>query len=68
MLPLLLWSFCDRSHCSYARPGLKNVHAGMHIADSDDFIDIHMIMAANLRQLIGEGDVDRAEEIGRAHV
>ena len=48
---------------AYAGARLKDIHAGVHIADADDLIDVHLLMAANARKLIGKGDVDRAERV-----
>ena len=46
-----------------ARTRLQNVYARMHIADLDDFIDIHVVMAADLRQLVCKGNIDCTESI-----
>ena len=35
----------------------------MHIADFDDLIDIHVVMAADLRQLICKSNIDCTEGI-----
>ena len=47
-------------------PGeVKMVNTGfaMHIADPDDLIDIHVVVAADLRQLIGKGNIDCTEGV-----
>ena len=45
------------------RAGLKDVYAGMHVTDTDDFIYIHIVMPADLRQFVGESDVHSAEGV-----
>ena len=43
--------------------GLQDVYTWMHITDLDDLVDIHTIMAADFRQLVGKCDVDGAEGV-----
>ena len=43
---------------AYARAGLEDVHAGVHIADADDLIDIHIVVTADAAELVGKGNVD----------
>ena len=38
--------------------GLEDVHAGVHIADAADLIDIHIVVTADAAELIDKGDVD----------
>ena len=42
---------------AYAGAGLQDVHAGVHVADADDFIHIHIVVAADAAKLVGKGDV-----------
>ena len=46
-----------------ARPRLENIDAGMHIADADDLIHIHVIMAAYFCQFVGKGNIHSTESI-----
>ena len=43
---------------AYSGAGLEDVHAGVHIADADDLIDIHIVVTADAAELVGKGDVD----------
>ena len=43
---------------AYTGTRLKDVHTGMHIADADDLIDIHIVVTADAAELVGKGDVD----------
>ena len=43
---------------AYTGAGLEDVHAGVHIADADDLIDIHIVVTADAAELVGKGDVD----------
>ncbi len=42
---------------AHAGTGLQDVDAGMHVADAYNLIDIHVVVAADARQLVGKGDV-----------
>ena len=42
---------------------LQNIDARMHVTDFDDFVHIHIVMTADLRQLVGKGDVHSAESV-----
>ena len=43
---------------AYAGTGLEDVHTGVHIADADDLIDIHIVVTADAAEFVGKGDVD----------
>ena len=45
---------------AYTGAGLEDVHAGVHIADADDLIDIHIVVTADAAELVGKGDIDGA--------
>ena len=47
----------------YSGAGLQDIYTRMHVADFDYFIYIHVVMAANLRQLVGKRDVYSAEGV-----
>lgn len=60
---------------AYAGARLKDIHAGVHIADADDLIDIHIVVTADAAELVGKGDVDGTVgvldylgHLGRAYV
>ena len=42
---------------------LKDIHSRMHVAYSYDLVDVHVVMAADAGQLIGEGYVDGTEGV-----
>lgn len=46
-----------------ARAGIEDVHARVLVGDADDLGDVHAADAADLGELVGEGDVHRAEGI-----
>lgn len=46
-----------------ARAGVEDVHARVLVGDADDLGDVHAADAADLGELVGEGDVDRAEGV-----
>lgn len=46
-----------------ARAGIENIHARVLVSDADDLCDVHAADAADLGELVGEGDVDRAEGV-----
>ena len=46
-----------------ARTGVEDVDARVLVRDSDDLGDVHAADAADLGELVGEGDVDRAEGV-----
>lgn len=48
---------------SDAGTGLEDVDARMHVADADDLVDVHIVVAADPCELVGEGDVDSAEGV-----
>ena len=48
---------------AYARAGLQDIHAGVHIANLYYFIYIHVVVAADASQLIGKGDIDGTKGI-----
>ena len=43
--------------------GLKNVHARVHVADTDDLVDVHIVVTTDARKLVRKGDVDCAEGV-----
>ena len=45
----------------YTRTWLKDVNARVHIADADDFINIHIVVTADACELVGECDVNSTE-------
>ncbi len=45
---------------AYAGTGLEDIDTGVHIADADDLIDIHIIVTADAAELVGKGDIDGA--------
>ena len=58
-----------------AGPRLQDVHARVHVADLDDLVHVHVVVAADAGELVREGDVDGAEgvlddlgHLGRADV
>ena len=60
---------------AHAGARLQDVDARVHVADFDDFVDVHVVVAADAGQLVGKGDVDGAERVfhdlchfGRAYV
>ena len=46
-----------------ARAGVEDVHARVLVGDADDLCDVHAADAADLGELVGKCDVDRAEGI-----
>lgn len=46
-----------------ARAGVEDVHARVLVGDADDLGDVHAADAADLGELVGEGDVHRAEGV-----
>lgn len=46
-----------------AGPRLQDVDPGVLVGDADDLIDVHAAHAADLGELVGEGDVDGAEGV-----
>lgn len=46
-----------------ARAGVEDVHARVLVRDADDLGDVHAADTADLGELVGEGDVHRAEGI-----
>lgn len=46
-----------------ARAGVEDVHARVLVGDADDLGDVHAADAADLGELVGECDVDRAEGV-----
>lgn len=48
---------------AHAGAGLEDVDPGVHVADADDLVHIHVVVAADLGQLIGKGDVDGPEGV-----
>lgn len=46
-----------------ARAGVKDVDARVLVRDADNLCDVHAADAADLGELVGEGDVDRAEGV-----
>ncbi len=46
-----------------ARTGLEDVHARVHIADADNLIDVHVVVAADAGEFVGKSDVDGAEGV-----
>ena len=42
---------------------LKDIHTGMHIADANDLIYIHVVITANLCKFIRKGNIYRTEGI-----
>ena len=48
---------------AHAGTRLEDVDARVHVADLDDLVDVEVVVAADARELVGEGDVDGAEGI-----
>ena len=48
---------------TYSGTWLKNVYAGVHVADLDNLIHIHIVVAADAGKFVGEGDVDCTEGV-----
>ena len=46
-----------------ARAGVEDVHARVLVGDADDLGDVHAADSADLGELVGEGDVHRAEGV-----
>ena len=46
-----------------AGAGLQDVDARMHVADADDLIHVHSVVAADARQFVGKGDVNGTEGV-----
>lgn len=46
-----------------ARAGVEDVHARVLVGDANDLGDVHAADAADLGELVGEGDVHRAEGV-----
>lgn len=46
-----------------ARTGVEDVHTRVLVGDADDLGDVHAADAADLGELVGEGDVHRAEGV-----
>ena len=46
-----------------ARAGVEDVHARVLVRDADDLGDVHAADAADLGELVGEGDVHRTEGV-----
>ena len=42
---------------AHAGAGLEDIYTGVHVADLDDFIHIHVVVTADAAELIGKGDV-----------
>ena len=42
---------------------LENIDARMHVADSDNLVYVHVVVAADFRELVRKGDIDGAEGI-----
>ena len=60
---------------AHAGTRLQDVDARVHVADLDDLVDVHVVVAADAGEFVGEGDVDGAEgvldhlgHLGRADV
>ncbi len=60
---------------SNTRTRLKDIHTGVHVADADDLVNVHIVVAANPRQLVGKCDIhgpigvlDNLGHLGRADV
>ena len=43
---------------SYTGAGLQNVNTGVHVANTDNFINIHIVMPADFSQFIGKSDIN----------
>ena len=48
---------------AHTRSGLQDVDARVHVANLDDFIYVHIVVATDAAQLVGKGDVDGAEGV-----
>ena len=48
---------------AYAGTGLEDVHPRVHVADADNLIDVHPVVAADARELVCEGNVHSAEGV-----
>ena len=46
-----------------SRAGLQDVHPRVHVADADDLVDVHVVMAADASEFIGKGNVYCAEGV-----
>ena len=46
-----------------AGAGLEDIHTGVHVADADNLVDIHIVVAADAAELVGEGDIHGAEGV-----
>ena len=60
---------------AHARAGLQDVYTGVHVADADDFVHVHVVVAADAAQLVGESNVhstvgvlDHLGHLGSAYV
>ena len=42
---------------THAGAGLEDVHARMHVANLDDLIHVHVVVAADAAEFIGKGDI-----------
>ena len=48
---------------SHSRAWLENVYARVHVANLDNLIHIHVVMAADTRKLIGKGNIHSTEGV-----
>ena len=48
---------------AHAGAGLQDVHPRVHVADADNLVHVHIVVPADAGELIGKGDVHRAESI-----
>lgn len=48
---------------AHAGAGLQDIHARVHIADPDDLIHVHIVVAADATEFVGKGDVHGTEGI-----
>ena len=48
---------------THAGAGLEDVHARVHVADADDLVHVHVVVAADARKLIRKGDVHGPEGV-----
>ena len=48
---------------TYTRTWLKDIYTRVHIADADDFVDVHIVVTAYTCKFVSEGYVDSTEGI-----
>ena len=48
---------------TYTRTRLEDVYARMHVADLNNFVNIHIVMTADTSEFVSEGNIDSTESI-----